>query len=1178
MSYTKQNFHSGDILYASQLNSMDNEIKSVSDTIDDLSYITPKMCGAIGDGVADDTEKVSIALNRSNAVIEGGNYYYKITEITMTECSNLVIRNFRFYHGISIKLKHCQNIIFQNCIWDEFQDNGIENKNVHCVILTTMHTGSEEWVETNNWRADEVCKNITFDNCQFLTTHYTESTPSLYESTKPHYNTGMCLRLEGVDGLRVIGCYFTQNRGNACIQQNCKAPLGDFEITDNFFYLNSWAGIEFYRYTGLSNNPTRIIQGNRFIGHGLGYLPLEYLERFDESQRGVGTAVLLGGANSRISNEYAHCAVCNNYFEDNNESSVEGWQWNPVKDNIIIGNGVLQTAESVTEMRQKYKITYPLYIRKNPSQNPIYIGQYTDTAQYPAGECRVIENNTISRMYGTKNPFVLRGYFYEQVIIRNNIMTDAELYTDENAKFAHFLKCSFNNGIVWENNIGMKPYFNECQFNGGTFALDELKDIYNTTITSKSFENRSINDRFQYINSASYNSEYAEIRDNEATSVINGKPCLSFVEHGIVTEVPDPIWDIKDEEDYGENGYVFGGETSQTILDTELSLGATDTSWTIFVDTTTVSDNGATNNNYYINLISFSDSSGNTSLQLGSRYQGQVWTYIACNGTNSKVDGANSEKYLYPGNSARFVLRHIAGGSGIDVFAKRSNQTINDFSTIAKGTFAFTSGTAGTLKFGGKYAGDTQPKAFYDGVISEAQVFNKALTDAEISVLMLGSDITVHAIPTPTYDISNNNNYVENVGLTMDGTFGIDTGIPLLENTNDFSIICTFKFDNITEEERKPNFSFYPVFSAMSAGMPNSVHAGNTDKGIDLGVSLQNGVSLSDTAQGGFVTFRRDWRYVNYITLDSKSYNSYYKKSYTYIIIRKNGVIKVYDDNLVALLELNGDYANSIVNGNLTIGAKMGYDNSYTNFFKGVISVFKVYNSAIELGLLEKLYPSILDNEASDKGGIIYRLFNKANKLKGVRFAVVELNYDLGEFNSAEYTTQYPKAFALKLDKIGEPIIWVPCSSSKRLVLCERCGWDAEYNPYESWNLEIANPGMVPGMDVTINGIRVFLLSAQSDVTDIVDATDFNITWYDDISEIESGSSVSGYIQYVPENASSGLTITATSDDTDIATVAVDGLEITITGVSVGETIINVSIPYGTMYYYIVTVTENAGS
>ena len=57
-------------------------------------------------------------------------------------------------------------------------------------------------------------------------------------------------------------------------------------------------------------------------------------------------------------------------------------------------------------MKAKYKIDYNLYVRKNPSQNPIYMGQYHDVQRYGDGEARIIESNTIGRMYGTKNPRV----------------------------------------------------------------------------------------------------------------------------------------------------------------------------------------------------------------------------------------------------------------------------------------------------------------------------------------------------------------------------------------------------------------------------------------------------------------------------------------------------------------------------------------------------------------------------------------------------------------------------------------------------------------------------------------------------------------------------------------------------------------------------------------------------
>ena len=1145
-----------------------------------LGFFTPQMYGARADGVTDDTLALSAALNRSNAVIEGGNKVYKLLEIALTECENLVIRNFRFYHGICITLKHCSNIIFQNCVWDEFQDNGIENKNVHCVVLTTIHTGPTEWVEANNWRMDEVCKNITFESCRFIATHYTESTPSMYDgSSRPHYNTGMCIRLDGVDGLRVVGCYFTQNRGNACVQSNTFAPLGDYEFTDNFFYLNGWGGIELYRYTGISSYPTRIIQNNRFIGHGLGYIPKDYLDLIGEEWSGVGTAVLLGGNVARIDNEPAHCAVVNNYFEDNNESSVEGWQWNPIKDNTILGNGVLQTQDSVEEMKRKYKISYPLYARKNPSENPIYMHAPTGAAQYPHGETRSIENNTIGRMYGNKNPILIRGDYYEPVVIRNNTMTDEELLSNGNRKYVHILGAKFERGLVWENNIGMRPYFNGCAFNGGEYLLDDLMDIYDCTFASQAFESISRTDRFQQLKAARYNSGYATLRPNEVSSVVNGKPVLGYQATPSGTDIPDALWDIRSEAGYeADTGYTFGGTANPTVVDTGLSLGASDQSWTVFVDTETTGDNDAGNNTFLIQLLTFSDDSNNVSLELGSRYNGQSWTYFFRNGRSSydnadSLDGASGKRFLAVGTSSRILLRHRAGSGTIEAFALRSTYTPSSLDEISCGSYSFTSGTAGTLRFGGAGLTMSRTLAFYNGIIKDASVYSAALSDAQVSLLMVGEDISSHTAPTPVYDIKNDSRYVSGTGLTMDGTFAIDTGMPLLENTGDFTIIAQFKFDNMAADGAKPNFSFFPVFSAMRAEMADAVHTGYEDKGFDVGLSMQNGTNLGNTAIGGFIMFRRDWRYANSIGIDTYNYNAYYDKVYTVILIRKNGVIRIYNENLVEIGALTGAYATTLLSGNLTIGARMGYGAGYSDFFKGVIPEFKVYDFAVDLLDIEALHPSLDDNDASRKGGVVYHLSNRNNTLSSVRYALVEINYDLGDYNSAEYTQQYPKAFGIRLDKIYDGIVWVPCGSSKRVVFHKLCKWDAKYGAFEDWNMEIANPGIVPGLSVTIEGVKVLLLSMQEPIPDTVDATDFHLSWSHDPGALSVGDTASAYAQYLPDSASAGLALTAVSEDENVATVSVSERNVTVTAVTQGETVIRVSIPYGTEYVYGVSVT-----
>ena len=623
-----------------------------------------------------------------------------------------------------------------------------------------------------------------------------------------------------------------------------------------------------------------------------------------------------------------------------------------------------------------------------------------------------------------------------------------------------------------------------------------------------------------------------------------------------------------------DTGYVFGGETTPTVLNTGMSLGATDQDWTIFVNASTDGDNSAGNNTYLIKLLTFSDDSGNLSLEFGSRYTDQAWTWIFPNGvwnydTAYQIDGSSAKNLLRPGRSSRFILRHKTGGQ-IEVFGMQNSDSPSSLDSINLGSYSFTSGTAGTLRFGG-VLNSNRPKSYYNGRITDARVFERYLSDAQVSLLMIGTDTTPHGFPEPIWDISDEPGYVSGTGFTFNGNTYMDTQIPLLENTNDFTIITKFKFDNMAADGAKPNFTFYPVFSLMSADMPDQVHTGYTDKGFDVGLSMQNGRDLSATARGGFIGFRRDWRYTNYIVIDEHSYSEYSNKYYTVIVQRKDGVITVYDNNLVALGTLTGDYANSIINGNLAIGTQMGFESPIC--FKGVIEEFQVYDSAVDLDIIESQFPSIEDNAVSKKGAVTYHLSNKNNTRKSVRYALVEINYDLGEYNSAEYTVQYPKAFGVRMDKIYDDVFWVPCSSSKRVVFHKLCKWSAVYDPFTSWDIEIVNPGTVPGLTVKIDGIKVLLLSKQEAVPDTVDATDFNVNWESDLESMSEGDAVHGYVQYVPDEAVSGLTITATSDSTDVATVSVSGQDITVTGVAAGETLVRVSIPYGVEYMYDVVVS-----
>lgn len=101
MAYTKQNFQSGDVLYASQLNAMDDEIERLSDV-----FVTPEMYGAVGDGIHDDGPALLEALNTekrveltqdlycfSMVVVDGKNVYLSGNGFTVHFDFNNALKN-----------------------------------------------------------------------------------------------------------------------------------------------------------------------------------------------------------------------------------------------------------------------------------------------------------------------------------------------------------------------------------------------------------------------------------------------------------------------------------------------------------------------------------------------------------------------------------------------------------------------------------------------------------------------------------------------------------------------------------------------------------------------------------------------------------------------------------------------------------------------------------------------------------------------------------------------------------------------------------------------------------------------------------------------------------------------------------------------------------------------------
>lgn len=125
--------------------------------------------------------------------------------------------------------------------------------------------------------------------------------------------------------------------------------------------------------------------------------------------------------------------------------------------------------------------------------------------------------------------------------------------------------------------------------------------------------------------------------------------------------------------------------------------------------------------------------------------------------------------------------------------------------------------------------------------------------------------------------------------MVFDGTFGIDTGVKLFTNKNDFTIITKFRVDSYSEAGLL-NFSFIPVLSAM-----NYAEGKSDPPGFDIGLSLQDGDSEDAIATGGFINIRNCWKISNSATIDADNYFGYSDMDYSVLIIRKNGVLAMYN-------------------------------------------------------------------------------------------------------------------------------------------------------------------------------------------------------------------------------------------------------------------------------------------
>ena len=418
----------------------------------------------------------------------------------------------------------------------------------------------------------------------------------------------------------------------------------------------------------------------------------------------------------------------------------------------------------------------------------------------------------------------------------------------------------------------------------------------------------------------------------------------------------------------------------------------------------------------------------------------------------------------------------------------------------------------------------------------------------------------------PVYDITQDAHYdAEKKAVVFDGTFGIDTGVKLFANKNDFTIIAKFRVDSYSDAGLL-NFSFIPVLSAM-----NYTEGKDDPPGFDIGLSLEAGHGEDTIATGGFINIRNCWKISNAAVIDTNNYFGYSDIDYSVLIIRKNGVLAVYDWYMQSYVKLEGAIANTLFDGTLRLGENMvtptiGGDHK----LKGKIYDCRVYDYAISTKRLEEMFPNIYSNESRTKGAVTCYVPNLPYKCREICCAYVEVTLDLGEYSWAKYKGMYPNAVGVKVYNIYgfDDVIWVGSGTDghvKKWIYKQ-----TNLTPHQGITVAVVNTGLCPGLKAKLLGFRCVLMTQDYPCTE---ATDFDVAWDVETCTITVGETLKGTVSYVPWNANIRKDIAA-SIAGDAATLSVSGDALLITGVNAGTAELTVMLKSGQSKTYTITVKE----
>lgn len=242
---------------------------------------------------------------------------------------NIYYENIVFEKFPMIKFEDCSNIIFNNCTFADFLDNGIVTRN---------------------------CDDITFVNCTF-----TDCGSRMSDET----NSGYSIRIAGdadrkSENILIENCHIDHSYGKAI---SFVGSVDNYTVRNNLIENTAWGGIDYW-YPEISGDYVNSVENNTLknIGFGKG---AEDNRAYLTS--GVGCAAIFAGMGDPL----AKSVVKNNVVKKVVETGIEG----PYE--VVYHNTIKDTGEN--SVKRNTGSTEAIFIKMSPTFEQKYIGNNIET-------------------------------------------------------------------------------------------------------------------------------------------------------------------------------------------------------------------------------------------------------------------------------------------------------------------------------------------------------------------------------------------------------------------------------------------------------------------------------------------------------------------------------------------------------------------------------------------------------------------------------------------------------------------------------------------------------------------------------------------------------------------------------------------------------------------------------